>query len=350
MDSGPPASGSALDSWRQPLLDNLLGSVRVQSSVFFRMTLAAPWGIAIDSELFHFAEKVRGGGAPLAPYNQLSGMRKVAFHIVASGQCFLDVGEGNPSIRLGPGDFVVLPQEHAHALKSDSRGPVRPLLEQLMANPPAANGEWSSGGAGATTRLVCGAMKFDNTRTNPILAALPQLIHVKASDDGAPSWLNLTIQHVIDELDSDRPGVESVVRRLADILFIGAVRSYVEQGMSMARSGWLAAINDEQIGRAVALLHSEPSRPWSVVMLADCVALSRSAFAARFRQLLGEPPVHYLTRVRLDNAAKRLRTTNDKLVVIASAAGYDSASAFTRAFERHIGMSPGTYRRTHIES
>lgn len=343
------AIGSAADSWRQPLLDSILGSIGVHSSVFFRMTLAAPWGIAIDSELFQFAGKLQGGGAPLAPPDQLSGMRKVAFHVVASGECFLDVDEANHSIRLGPGDFVVLPQEHAHALKSDSRGHATRLLEQLMANPPLANGEWSNAGAGATTRLVCGAMKFDNAKTNPILAALPPMIHVKASDDGAPSWLNLTVQHVIDELDSDRPGVESVVRRLADILFIGAVRSYVEQGITTARSGWLAAINDEQIGRAVALLHSEPGRPWSVVMLADSVALSRSAFAARFRQLLGEPPLHYLTRVRLDNAAKQLRMTNDKLVVIASTAGYDSASAFTRAFERHVGMSPGMYRRTHIE-
>ena len=343
------ATGSAVDSWRQPLLDSILGSIGVHSSVFFRMTLAAPWGIAIDSELFHFAGKLGGGGTPRTPPDRLPGTRMVAFHVVASGECFLDVDEANHSIRLGPGDFVVLPQEHAHALKSDSGWRARPLLEQLMAKPPSANGEWSSGGAGTTTRLVCGAMKFDNTRTNPILGALPPLIHVKASDDGAPSWLSLTVQHVIDELDSDRPGVESVVRRLADILFIGAVRSYVEQGIHTAESGWLAAINDEQIGRVVALLHREPSRPWSVVMLADYVALSRSAFAARFSQLLGEPPLRYLTRVRLDNAAKQLRMTNDKLVVIASSAGYDSASAFTRAFERHIGMSPGMYRRTHME-
>jgi len=188
-------------------------------------------------------------------------------------------------------------------------------------------------------------MRFENARTNPLLAALPPLIFVKGSEDGGAPWLRLTVQHAIDELDSDRPGSEAVVGRLADILFIGAVRSYLEQSLASTESGWLAAVRDQQIGRAIALLHSDPARPWTVEMLADQVALSRSALASKFTRLVGEPPLHYLKRVRLDAAARRLRGTNDKLFVIAAAVGYDSAAAFTRAFERYVGVSPGEYRR-----
>jgi transcriptional regulator GlxA family with amidase domain len=190
-------------------------------------------------------------------------------------------------------------------------------------------------------------MRFDNIKTNPLLAALPPLIHVKGNEKGGAPWLRLTVQHLLDELDSDRPGVEAVVTRLADILLMGAVRSYIEERLASAESGWLAAVRDHQIGRAVALLHSHPARPWTVAMLADQVALSRSAFASKFTRLVGEPPLRYLTRVRLDAAARRLRGTNDKLFVVAAAAGYDSAAAFTRAFERHLGVTPGEYRRTH---
>jgi AraC-like DNA-binding protein len=190
-------------------------------------------------------------------------------------------------------------------------------------------------------------MRLDNAGTGPLLAALPPLIRVKGNEEGGAPWLRLTVQHVIDELDADRPGIEAVVGRLADILFIGAIRSYLAEGLALAESGWLAAVRDRQIGRAMALLHSAPARPWTVELLAARVALSRSAFASKFTQLVGEPPLHYLTRVRLDAAARRLRGTNDKLSVVAAAAGYESAAAFIRAFERHLGVSPGEYRRAH---
>jgi len=257
----------------------------------------------------------------------------------------LEVGR-EPGTQLAAGDFVVLPQEeHAHVLRDEPTTGAIGLLDLVKASPPSPNGELNARGTGLTTRLVCGAMRIENARTNALFAALPPLIFVKASEDGGAPWLRLTVQHAIEELDSDRPGAEAVVGRLADILFIGAIRSYFEESLASAESGWFAAIRDRQIGRAIALLHSDPARPWTVEMLADQVALSRSALASKFTRLVGEPPLHYLTRVRLDAAAKRLRVTNDKLLVIAAAASYDSAAAFTRAFERYVGVSPGEYRR-----
>jgi len=333
------------DSWRQGLLDDLLGSIFVRSSAFFRVGLGAPWGLSLDLSAYRAAcDQFRRLKYPSRPPEQSLTGRLVAFHIVAAGACWLEVHGVGGGIPLATGDFVVLPQEHEHVLRDQPTSPAMGLLDLIKASPPSSNGEIDFWGIGPTTRLVCGAMRFENARTNPLAAALPPLIHVKGRDQGVMPWLRLTIEHVIEELDSNRPGVEAVVGRLADILFIGAVRSYLEESLASAEIGWLAAVRDRQIGRAIALLHHDPARPWTVEMLADQVALSRSALASKFNQMVGEPPLHYLTRVRLDAAARRLRGTNDKLIVVAAAAGYDSAAAFTRAFERHVGVSPGEYR------
>ena len=338
------ALAARADSWREVLLDDLLGSVFVRSSAFFRVALASPWGLSLDMTAYHVAcEKFRRMKYPSRPPERVSG-RLVAFHIVAAGACWLEIHGEASATQLAAGDFIVLPQELEHVLRDQPTSPAIGLLDLIDVSPPSPNGEINLRGIGPTTRLVCGAMRFDNGGTNPLLAALPRLIRVKGGDDGGIPWLRLTIQHVIDELDSNRPGVEVVVGRLADILFIGAVRSYLAESLASAETGWLAAVQDRQIGRAIALLHHDPARPWTVEMLADQVALSRSALASKFNQMVGEPPLRYLTRVRLDAAARRLRATNDKLVVVAAGAGYDSAAAFSRAFERHVGMSPGEYR------
>jgi len=156
----------------------------------------------------------------------------------------------------------------------------------------------------------------------------------------------VTVGQVFEELGSGRIGAAAVVTRLADILFMKAVRAYLDENIDTAGSGWLAAMRDQQIGRALVLLHDKPHQPWTVTGLADRVALSRSAFAARFTQLVGEPPLRYLMRLRLNAATARLRSGNDKLSVIAAAAGYESAPAFAKAFKRHLGVTPGEYRRS----
>ena len=154
-----------------------------------------------------------------------------------------------------------------------------------------------------------------------------------------------TVINVLDELRSGRVGADVIVTRLADMLFIQAVRAYIEDNIDRAASGWLAALRDPQIGRALALLHAEPEKSWSVAMLAKRVGASRSAFAANFTQLMDEPPLRYLTRHRLHVAAARLAWSDDKLKAIAASAGYKAAAAFARAFKRHIGMTTGQYRR-----
>jgi transcriptional regulator GlxA family with amidase domain len=189
-------------------------------------------------------------------------------------------------------------------------------------------------------------MQFDNGATDPLLAVLPSLIHVKGKAGKGATWLQATVSQVLEELDSLSAGAQAVVTRLADILFIKAVRTYFEQNIDTAQYGWLAAIRDPHIGPALAQLHARPREAWTVASLARQVALSRSLFAERFAELVGEPPLRYLKRLRLNTAAMRLRSTSDKLSAIAADAGYESAAAFTKAFKRILRKTPGEYRRS----
>jgi transcriptional regulator GlxA family with amidase domain len=176
------------------------------------------------------------------------------------------------------------------------------------------------------------------------VAALPPVVHVRGDDGTAIQWLEASLQFVACEMASGQPGAETVVRRLADILFVQAVRAHLAQSGEGAK-GWLRALVDPQIGEALGLIHAKPEEPWTVELLASRVAMSRSAFAARFTQLAGEPPLSYLTRWRMDKATRLLRTSNASIGEVAARVGYDAEAAFSKAFKRRIGMAPGAYRR-----
>jgi len=308
-------------AWRETLIDNLLHSIRFRSSAYFRPELRAPWGFSID---------VRGP----------------TFHIVAHGKCWIEVNGVAKPVQLSAGDFVVMPRSDSHIVRDFLTTPVVDYFDFLKGRAPDNQGAFSAGGEGSVTRLVCGGMQSENGATDPLLAVLPPLIHFKGRGEDAAPGLRVTVSHVFEELRSGRSGAAAVVTRLTDILFMQAVRAYLDENIDTAESGWLAAMRDHQIGRALVLLHDKPHQPWTVSELADRVALSRSAFAAKFTELVGEPPLRYLTRLRLNAATARLRSGNDKLSVIAAAAGYDSVSAFAKAFKRHMGVTPGEYRRS----
>lgn len=309
-----------VDSWRQDLFADLLRSIRLRSSVWFRPELRAPWGFSIDD-------------------------KGTVFHIVTGGNCWLEVKRLASPVRLAAGDFVVVTRGAWHAMRDAPATRPVDFFDLVERHAPNEKGVFRAGGRGAVTRLVCGGMLFENGATDPLLAVLPPLIHVAASDQGAALRLRLTVEHVTEELDSAPPGVETVVTRLADILFIEAVRMYLDESKDTAKSGWLAAVRDQQVGQALALLHGQPHESWTVASLAHRVALSRSTFAARFAQLVGEPPLRYLTRLRLNRASERLRSSDAKLSTIAAAVGYESVAAFVKAFKRCVGVTPGEYRR-----
>jgi AraC-like DNA-binding protein len=248
-------------------------------------------------------------------------------------------------VELVAGDFVVVPRGDEHIMRDSAASSIVDFFELAKCSAPDNKGVFRAGGNGQMTKLVCGGMQFDNGATDPLLAVLPPLIHVKGKDGIGASWLQATVSQAFEELDSSRAGAQAIVTRLADILFIKAVCTYFEQNIDTAQYGWLAAIRDPQIGPALAQLHSHPHEAWTVASLARRVALSRSLFAEKFAELVREPPLHYLKRLRLNRAAIRLRSKNDKLSAIAADAGYESAAAFTKAFKRHLGKTPGEYRR-----
>jgi len=311
------SDSSRADGGRSGLLGSLLGSVRLRSTVYFRPEYRAPWAVAMNRRL-------------------------VSFHIIASGECWLEV-KGIEPLRLRTGDLAILPRAHPHILRDSPTTPAVDFFD-LVGRHRVESGQFRAGGTGAITTMVCGALKFEHGLAEPLLAVLPPVLHV--TGERQRSSLSLTLRNIVDELESAHPGFEPVVTRLGDILFIQAVRSYFASARPSPDSGLLAAIRDPQLGRAVALLHQKPHERWSVASLARHASLSRSAFAARFAQLVGEPPLRYLTRIRLHAAAVKLCESDAKFSAIAEMAGYESTAAFDKAFKRYMGLTPGEYRRT----
>ena len=200
------------------------------------------------------------------------------------------------------------------------------------------------GGGGAATSVICGAVRFDHPAAHHLVELLPKVITVEASSSPHMEWIQSTLRFMAAEARTLRPGGETVITRLADILVIQAIRSWIDQDPA-AQTGWLGALQDKQIGRAIALIHRDPARAWTLASLAAEVAMSRSALAARFTELVGEPAMHYLARFRMHVAVTRLKEDDTRLGELASRLGYQSEAAFSRTFKRFIGVSPGAARR-----
>ena len=315
--NGDESSILAAAARRRMLFDDMLHGIRMRSSVYFRPELKAPWGIEMAKDC-------------------------AIFHIVDHGACWLQVN-GVAPVHLSEGDFVVVTKGQRHTMRDQMSTPAVDFFGLVKQHASGKN-DAVFGGNGSLTKLVCGGMVFENRASHPLLAVLPPLLHVKRTEEGARR-LGLTTAHLRSELDSGWSGANEIVTRLADILLIQAVRDYFEANAETSNWGWLAAVRDPKIGQALAILHSHPHRPWTVTSLANRLAMSRSTFAERFRELVGEPPQRYFTRLRIHAAATRLTSSDDKLRAIATAAGFASVAAFVKAFKKQTGMTPGEYRK-----
>jgi len=305
------------------VLTDVLEAIHFKSVVHGRLELTAPWGFQLDF------------GQP-------------GFYVVTRGSCWLAVDGENEPIQLAGGDFVLLPKGQAHVVLDSPQTKAVPISE-VLGPADGADGDCKTcgvlhhGGGGALTVLVGGCFQFDGAR-NPLLDSLPPVIHVKGDRDSTVRWFETTLQFVACEMAAERPGSQTVVSRLADILFVQAVRAYLAQSGAEAK-GWLSALEDPHIGAALSLIHEKPEEAWTVETLAARVAMSRSAFAARFMQLVEEPPLTYLTRWRMDKARRLLRAGSASVGEIAARVGYDAEAAFSKAFKRWVGVPPGAYRR-----
>lgn len=312
-------------------LSDILKSVRLEGAVYLNAEFTAPWCVHAKYGLVNVRDRL-----PRAE-------RVVFFHFVAEGRVLLPLADGK-STAAEAGDLILFPQDALQVMASDLR--LKPVAaEEMMATTSSDGGDVASlryGGGGAATRLVCGYLGCSAGVCGPLLDTLPPVLRIPGGP--AAGMLRELLRTGVRESLESRPGAESMLAKLAELTFVEALRGYVESLPPEGR-GWLAGVRDRSVGRALALMHRDPSRPWSVDELAREVAMSRSAFAERFASLMGEPPMQYLARWRLALAAQELRSDDEAITRIAQRSGYESDAAFSRAFKREFGMPPAAWRK-----
>jgi AraC-like DNA-binding protein len=323
-------------------LSEVLGVVRLTGAVFLDMELRAQWSY-ITAPARAIAEVLMPDADHVIPY-----------HLVTEGACYAKLLDGDP-VKLRAGDLILFPAGDRHMLATASEAALRLKPTEITGeslNQLLKRGEitaFRKGRVGKTTRIACGFLACDRRLAEPILLSLPRLLKVSVRDRGAADWVQSSIRHSVTESTSLRPGAAIVLARLSEVLFVEAIRRYMEE-IPPGDSGWLAALRDRYVGRTLSLLHEQPAYPWTVDGLARKVGLSRSALGQRFNALIGVPPMQYLTRWRISLAATRLRESNMSILRVATDVGYESEGAFNRAFKRELGLPPAKWRKRAARS
>jgi AraC-like DNA-binding protein len=324
-------------------LSDVLRAVRLRGAVFYYIDGSSPWVAEAPP------------AAEIIPAIMPGTEHMIEFHGVVQGSCWGAI-VGEPPIRLEAGDVILFPQGDPHVMSSapKMRAPrvdkdlfFAPRPPQLpfaltMKGPEVTTARLDGGGDNRDT-IVCGFLGLDSRPFNPLLAALPRVIHVSGATLGPDSWVASFLRAAANESNQRRPGGEAVLERMSEMLFVEVLRRYVDS-LPPEQIGWLAGMRDPAVGRVLALLHEKPDAPWTLERLADEAAMSRSSLHERFVHFIGQPPMQYLTKWRMQVAARLLRDTTSKLIEIALAAGYESEAAFSRAFKREVGVAPGAWR------
>lgn len=266
-----------------------------------------------------------------------------SFHIVTSGQAWL-MREDRPPTLIQTGDLFVLPAGCPHRIQDKPQTQAMPTELLPIMTQSARDTPQLHGGGGTACTLISGHARFDVGMAAPLIAALPAEMHVRGLGEAPPLWLAIGLQFLGQEVASPRPAQQAIINRLGDILFMECIREHVES-VPEGSGNWLAALKDRALSSALAQIHRDPRRAWTVPELAAHACLSRSAFAERFSQVLGEPPLTYLTRHRMRLAARHLGGTTLPVGKIADLIGYASEAAFSQAFKRVYGASPSVWRQ-----
>jgi AraC-like DNA-binding protein len=323
------SAGDAFDA-----LSDVLQAVRLKGAVFFDVEARAPWAAEAPP-----AGLVGPGIMPGVDH-------VIEYHVVTSGECWARVlKDETPPVLLSAGDVVAFPQGDAHVMASDpDLRAAPPDLDEYR--PPSAPETLPvqydlNGGGEQRTHLVCGFLGCDARPFNPLLSALPPMIHVRAQDGG--EWMDRFLAFATLEAAAKRAGGASMLAKLGEIMFIDLVRRYLD-GLPETDASWLAGLKDRQVGRALALLHQSPAEDWTLERLAKESGMSRSSLAERFTHYVGRPPMQYLALWRMQLAAASLASGEASVARIAAEVGYDSEAAFSRAFKRAVGVSPSVWR------
>ncbi|WP_428311339.1 AraC family transcriptional regulator [Hydrocarboniphaga sp.] len=320
-------------------LSDLLKSVRLEGAVYLNAEFTAPWCIRGECSVTSVRRK-------LAHAEQL-----VFFHMLTAGRCKVRLTGGVDVLDAVAGDLILITRDEPHLLGSHLH--LAPTEVDSMAEVEiTASGDLvhlRHGGGGEATRFVCGYLACSRSVCRPLFDALPRVLRIPIGDGPATSLLRELLRVGVRESSMSAPGADSMLAKLSELIFVEAMRRHVEQ-LPQGAKGWLAGVRDPQVGTALALLHREPGRGWTVDELAHEVALSRSALAERFNALVGEPPMQYLTRWRLALAAQQLRAGRAAISRIAEHSGYESETAFSRAFKREFGVPPAAWRKSNPQT
>ena len=301
-------------------LGETLHLLRLNGSLYCRSELTAPWGVDLPAFEGH-----------------------MMFHVITSGYCWLEV-EGEEPRLLQQGTLALVPHGNGHCIRSNPTADVEPLFGIPVEQVSDRYEIMRYGGGGELTNLTCGVVSFDHVAGQQLIAQLPKVLQIDTWGDEEGSWLQSTLRFIAREAKELRPGGETVITHLADILIIQAIRKWIDSAPE-ADQGWLAALRDGHVGKALAAIHREPAKDWTVASLAKEVGMSRSGFSARFTNLVGESAMRYLTMWRMQLARMQLQETSDTLAVLADRFGYQSEAAFCRAFKRMFGVPPGSVRQ-----
>jgi AraC-like DNA-binding protein/mannose-6-phosphate isomerase-like protein (cupin superfamily) len=309
---------------------DVLRVIRLAGGVFLEAELTAPW--CIDGKLSPDHCK---------PF-LVTPRHVIAYHFVARGSMRVRV-DGGETVEVGEGEIVMLPNNDPHRFGSHLDAAPHAIPAVVKPPEPGTVKQIRFGGGGEPTQLLCGFLGAE-TSFDPLRTALPPVLKLDVRTTASGAWIESSFRFAVSEIASGRVGSSTVLAKLSELLFVEAVGRYVAS-LPAERRGWLAGLRDPHIGRALTLIHAQPMDAWTAESLALAVGMSRSVFAERFTSLVGQPPMTYLTMWRMHIAAQRLREGGGSVAQIAYAVGYESEAAFSRAFKRQFGESPGGWRR-----
>jgi AraC-like DNA-binding protein len=314
-------------------LSQALSTVRMTGAIFFDLECSSPWAFGVPAV---------GDAAPLlAPGTE----RIISYHLVTDGRALVRLPDAT-ELCAAAGDIVVVPHGAPHTVSGGLGSPVVeggiPLDEVLSGRPRTIR----LGAGGDVTRIICGFFGCERYADRTFLAGLPAVFSVNLRADAAGSWLESSVRRLLGEGQSQRPGTATLLSKMAEVLFLETLRRYLEELPDTA-VGWLAGARDPVVGAALSLLHGDPACAWTLQDLAAKVGASRSVLGQRFVEFLGEPPLAYLARWRLQLALRLLETTTKTALQIAIDVGYGSESTFNRAFKRQFAIPPATYRKQY---
>lgn len=331
------------------VLSDVIRVVRLSGAVFFTAEFSSPWALESPNPLL-LASVVMPDAESVA-----------FFHILVEGECSVEC-KGHPPVKMQSGDVIVFPHGDSHVMRSPDGVATQPIGTLLSRNSHGDLPLVEFGGGGQKSRFLCGYLNCDQ-RFNPLLGALPTMLLVRFDGNhaafeaidghgttrseipqGSGTWFETTLKFTVNEAKTARPGNAAMLGRLAELMFVNLVREYM-QHVPAGDGGWLAGLNDPHVGRALRLLHGNPTQNWTVDDLAREVAMSRSALAQRFTELVGEPPMRYLANWRIQLAKQMLREGALAVQQVAARVGYESEAAFTRAFKRTTGFPPVAWRK-----